>query len=108
MDQVSRRDGRTVLFVSHNLAAIAEMADRTLLLDAGAIAIDGSVPDALSTYLSRGARETRYVRPPDSQCETPHIAQIEVLTSDVNGVHRFGEALEIKFWISHQIPMANG
>jgi homopolymeric O-antigen transport system ATP-binding protein len=108
MDEVSRRDGRTVLFVSHNLAAIAEMADRTLLLDAGAIAIDGSVSDALSTYLSRGARETRYIRPPDSQCKTPHIAQIEVLTSDVNGVHRFGEALEIKFWISHQSPMANG
>jgi ABC-type polysaccharide/polyol phosphate transport system ATPase subunit len=108
MDEVSRREGRTVLFVSHNLAAIAEMADRVLLLDAGSIAIDGSVTVALSTYLSRGVRKTRYFRPSDSQCESPHIAQIEVLTSDLNGVHRFGEALEIKFWIRHPRPMANG
>src|SRR5271156_1438737 len=34
MNEVSRRDGRTILFVSHNLAAIAQMADRALLLDA--------------------------------------------------------------------------
>jgi ABC-type polysaccharide/polyol phosphate transport system ATPase subunit len=108
MDEVSRRDGRTVLFVSHNLAAIAEMADRALLLHAGSIAIDGSVTEALSTYLSRGAREPRYTRPSDHQCETPHIAQIEVSTSDLNGTHRFGEALEIKFWIRHPIPMVNG
>ncbi len=108
MDEVSRLEGRTVLFVSHNLAAIAEMADRALLLDAGSIAIDGSVTDALSTYLSRGARNTQYIRPTNSRCETPHIGQIEVLTSDLNGVHRFGEVLEIKFWIRHPRPMGNG
>jgi len=108
MDEVSRRDGRTVLFVSHNLAAIAEMTDRALLLHAGSIAVDGSVTEALSTYLSRGARVTRYARPSDNQCEAPHIAQIEVLTSDLNGVHRFGETLEIKFWIRHPSPMVNG
>ena len=107
MDEVSRREGRTVLFVSHNLAAIAEMADRALLLQAGSIAMDGSVTEALSTYLSRGDRKTRYIRPSNSQYETPHIAQIEVLTSDLNGVHRFGEALEIKFWIRHPMPIAN-
>src|SRR5208282_3021523 len=47
MDEVSRREGRTVLFVSHNLAAVAEMADRALLLDAGAIAVDSSVAEAV-------------------------------------------------------------
>jgi lipopolysaccharide transport system ATP-binding protein len=108
MDDVSRREGRTILFVSHNLAAIAQMADRALLLDSGSIAIDGSVTEGLSTYLSRGARKSWYSRPSESQGETPHISKIEVLTSDLNGVHRFGESLEIKFWIRHSRPMANG
>ena len=108
MDEVSRREGRTVLFVSHNLAAVAAMCDRVLLLDEGALAIDGSVTDALSIYLSQGTRRTQYIRPPDSRCETPHISQIEILTSDPNGVQRFGEALTIKFWIRHPTPMANG
>jgi ABC-type polysaccharide/polyol phosphate transport system ATPase subunit len=60
IDEVSRREGRTVLFVSHNLASIAELADRALLLQAGSIATDGSVTQALSMYLSRGARKPRY------------------------------------------------
>ena len=41
IDEVSRLEGRMVLLVSHNMAAIAEMADRALLLDAGSVAVDG-------------------------------------------------------------------
>ena len=108
MDEVSRQEGRTVLFVSHNLAAVAEMADRALLLDAGAVAVDSCVADAVSTYLSKGAREATYIRPLDRQISSPHIARVEILTSDPNAVHRFGEPLEIKFWIRHPRPMLHG
>src|ERR1700676_1985169 len=45
--EVSRQEGRTVLFVSHNLAAIAELTDRALLLNFGPVALDGSVTIAL-------------------------------------------------------------
>ena len=38
----------------------------------------------------------------------PNIKRIEVFTSDRNGVHRFGEPLEIKFWIRHDEPMSRG
>lgn len=108
MDAVSRHEGRTVLFVSHNLAAVAEMADRALLLDAGAVAVDGSVAEAVSTYLSRGARKAIYTRPLNPRLSSPHIARIEISTSDANAVHRFGEPLEIKFWIRHSQPMMHG
>jgi lipopolysaccharide transport system ATP-binding protein len=108
IDQVSRQEGRTVLLVSHNMAAIAEMANRALLLDAGSIVIDGSVDEAVSTYLANGVRKPTYIRPSDPQISSPHIAQVEVLTSDPNAVHRFGEPLEVKFWIRHPVPMQHG
>jgi lipopolysaccharide transport system ATP-binding protein len=108
IDQVSRQEGRTVLLVSHNLAAVAEMANRALLLDAGSIAVDGSVEEAVSTYLSRGARRAIYTRPLDRRVSSPHLARVDVLTSDPNAVHRFGEPLEIKFWIRHPVPMIRG
>jgi len=108
IDEVARHEGRTVLFVSHNLAAIAEMADRALLIDAGSVAVDSSVADAISTYLSRGTREAAYISPSDRQVSSPHIARIEVSTSESNAIHHFGKPLEIKFWIQHPQPMIHG
>jgi lipopolysaccharide transport system ATP-binding protein len=108
IDEVSRQQGRTVLLVSHNLAAVAEMAGRALLLDAGSVAVDGSVAEAVSTYLARGARKATYVRSLEARISSPHIARAEISTSEPNAVHRFGEPLEIKFWIRHQVPMKHG
>jgi lipopolysaccharide transport system ATP-binding protein len=108
IDEVSRQEGRTVLLVSHNMAAIAELADRALLLDAGSVVVDGSVAEAVSTYLLRGARKATYIRPLNPRVSSPHIARAEILTSDPNAVHRFGEPLEIRFWICHPVPMIHG
>jgi lipopolysaccharide transport system ATP-binding protein len=108
IDEVSRQEGRTVLLVSHNMAAIAEMANRALLLDAGAIVIDGSVARVVSSYIARGARRAVYIRPLEPHTSVPHIARVEVNTSDPNAIQRFGEPLEIKFWIRHFYPMTHG
>jgi lipopolysaccharide transport system ATP-binding protein len=107
MDEVSRREGRTVLMVSHNQAAISQLADRALLLDSGRVALDGSVSDVLSTY-TKAAMAPIYVRPPEKYSRTPHLKRVEVLSSDPAGVHRFGEPLEIKFFIRHDEPMSRG
>jgi lipopolysaccharide transport system ATP-binding protein len=101
MHDVASKEGRTVLLVSHNLAAINEMADRALLLDSGRVTVDGSVSDALSAYLSKGTTAPLYIRPPETPCHAPHVRRIEVFTSDANGLHRFAEPLEIKFWVRH-------
>src|SRR5215472_11964533 len=106
MHDVASKEGRTVLLVSHNLAAISEMAHRALLLDSGCVAIDGTVSQGISTYLSKGATAPIYVRPPEKRCSAPHIRKMEVFTSDSNGVHLFGKPLEVKVWIRHDKPMS--
>jgi lipopolysaccharide transport system ATP-binding protein len=108
MGEVSRQEGRTVLFVSHNLAAIAELTDRALLLNSGSVVVDGSVASALSAYMSAGTKKPGYIRPYDPKVSSPHVARVEVFTSDPNAVHRFGEPLLIRFWIRHPLPMKNG
>ena len=72
MHDVASTEGRTVLLVSHNLAAINEMADRALLLDSGRVVVDGSVSDAVSTYLSKGATAPIYIRPPEKPCRAQY------------------------------------
>jgi lipopolysaccharide transport system ATP-binding protein len=49
MHEVSR-GGRTVLFVSHNMAAINALTQRTLVLNAGQVVFDGATPDAIRHY----------------------------------------------------------
>jgi ABC-type polysaccharide/polyol phosphate transport system ATPase subunit len=108
MHDVASKEGRTVLLVSHNLAAISEMANRVLLLDAGRVLIDGTVPEGISTYLSKGAATPIYVRSREKRCSIPHIRKMKVCTSNPNGVHLFGERLEVTVWIRHEKPMSRG
>lgn len=48
------QQGRTVLFVSHNMPAITRLCPRTILLDAGRIIDDGPSSQVVGTYLSSG------------------------------------------------------
>jgi len=46
--------GRTVLFVSHNLAALKALCSRAVWLDAGRVAADGPAASVVDTYLDAG------------------------------------------------------
>jgi lipopolysaccharide transport system ATP-binding protein len=50
MDQV-RRSGRTVLFVSHNMATVENLCSRTIVLQEGKVAFIGPSKDAVKFYL---------------------------------------------------------
>ena len=51
MREVSNQDGRTVLFVSHNLTAVESLCSRALLLQSGGLAVDGTVAEAVRCHL---------------------------------------------------------
>jgi lipopolysaccharide transport system ATP-binding protein len=53
MQRVSQRDGRTVLFVSHDMAAIEALCNRCILIDQGRLAHYGSAAETVSEYLRR-------------------------------------------------------
>ena len=50
MGEVSKGDGRTVLFVSHNLSSINTLCDRGILLSAGHLVYDGEIKQVISRY----------------------------------------------------------
>lgn len=53
MKDVSR-NGRTILFVSHNLTAIRSLCTRAILMEQGKLTYSGSTVDTIATYLGRG------------------------------------------------------
>lgn len=108
MQDVATRQGRTVLFVSHNLAAIGAMSTRAILLMNGRVQLDGPVARTVSAYLSSGAKSAIYQRRMVEEPRKPHVRRAEVVTSGGNGVHEFAAPLEARFWIAHQEPLLKG
>lgn len=53
MKDVSQGNGRTVLFVSHNMAAIKSLCSRGVVLNNGMVAFDGDTQPAVDHYLER-------------------------------------------------------
>ena len=47
-------EGRTILFVSHNMPAVTRMCHRVLMVEQGQIIMDGTPHDVVSTYLRSG------------------------------------------------------
>ena len=52
MKNVSDIEGRTVLYVSHNMSTIRQLCDRCIVLDHGKIKYDGDVDNAINIYLN--------------------------------------------------------
>jgi lipopolysaccharide transport system ATP-binding protein len=57
MQDVSKGEGRTVLFVSHNMGSIRQLCTRGVVLDKGLVAFDGNVNDAIGLYMRDKSQE---------------------------------------------------
>lgn len=53
MQDVSRGEGRTVLFVSHNMASIGLLCKHCILLENGMLSKMGDTPDIINAYISQ-------------------------------------------------------
>jgi lipopolysaccharide transport system ATP-binding protein len=58
MQDVSEREGRTVLFVSHNMSAMRALCQRALIMEVGQITRQGTVEDMVHHYLQAVSRPT--------------------------------------------------
>ncbi len=50
MNDVSRKEGRTILYVSHNMNTIRQLCDRVVVLNHGKVVFDGGVEEGISVY----------------------------------------------------------
>lgn len=51
MREAAKQDGRTVLYVSHNMNTIRQLCDRCIVLDKGKVVFEGNVEEAVDLYL---------------------------------------------------------
>ena len=51
MSDVAGQEGRTVLYVSHNMSTIRQLCTRCIVLDKGRVIFDGDVEKAIAVYM---------------------------------------------------------
>lgn len=78
------KDGRTVIFVSHNMPAIQSLCNRCLFIEAGRLRMAGSLEDGLEMY-HRSLAES-------SQETSANSGEIGITTLTVNGT--VGKAID--------------
>jgi lipopolysaccharide transport system ATP-binding protein len=90
------QQGRTVLFVSHNMPAITRLCPRTILLDAGRVIGDGQSSQVVGAYLSSGLGTTAVRVWPDLNTapgnDIVRLCAVRVCTED----RVFSDALDIR------------
>jgi lipopolysaccharide transport system ATP-binding protein len=58
MQDISKTQGRTVLFVSHNMAAVKSLCTKGIVLEHGGITFSGSSDDAINYYLENSYKKS--------------------------------------------------
>jgi lipopolysaccharide transport system ATP-binding protein len=69
MKDVSDREGRTVLFVSHNMAAVKQLCNRGVMLSEGTISHSNDIDSLLDSYLVNSNTDARYLAVADEKKE---------------------------------------
>jgi lipopolysaccharide transport system ATP-binding protein len=110
MDDVSRRDGRTVLFVSHNMGVISKLCPSTVWLDRGSIRQNGKTAAVIREYLSQGALNSDLIVKLD-ELPRQYVEGNELRFTSIEWLCdlplRHGEGVEARIFFEIRAPVSN-
>lgn len=100
MKDVSNQ-GRTVIFVSHNLVAVKSLCQRGILMERGGITFNGTADEAVEHYIKANAAQLNPVVTFDDPTQAPGNEFIKINQVAVNPVNPFitdDVQLDFSFW----------
>ena len=107
MREAANEQGRTVLYVSHNMNTIRQLCQRCIVIDHGNILFDGDTDEAIAIYMKSSENDNRVfydVRDEKrNRCTLIHKLQtVEILNAETNHFY-YGEKFRIRItWYSQK------
>ncbi|SHN31821.1 lipopolysaccharide transport system ATP-binding protein [Cyclobacterium lianum] len=99
MEDVSKREGRTVLFVSHNLAMVRNLCTNGLLLDEGKLESNADVSQILDFYLNNSLQEDSLTYQNFKKCQK----EMYVDKFEMSNFLKTGDGIEFSIEVVNQI-----
>ena len=79
MGDVSKGEGRTVLFVSHDMAAVKNLCTRCIVLEHGKVVFEGGQNESVDFYISNQVKESSFSRKKGKKTnENVYISNIRI------------------------------
>ena len=105
MKEVAAGEGRTVLFVSHNMQAVSTLTARSILLKGGRVHAAGPTSEVIARYLQEGGStpDMKYSAAADAQ--SPRIVGVEVRTSEPANVQMNGKPMQVVIDVNTPVPI---
>jgi lipopolysaccharide transport system ATP-binding protein len=85
MQDISKGEGRTVLFVSHNMTTVQKLCSRLLILENGNVVFEGNTEQGILKYLRKENLSSNSYENIDFYSEGLNVKSIEIEGSDVSG-----------------------
>ena len=102
MKDVSATEGRTVLFVSHNMAAVKSLCTKAIVLENGTIDYSGDVTSSITKYLNNNKAKTSFKK---NITDSKEKKKIDVLKFNV--VPLTGEIINISSGFQFNLVFEN-
>lgn len=93
MQDISQNDGRTVIFVSHNVSAIQSLCSKSIVLSSGKMDFIGDCRKGIDLYM--GSAKSEKVIFPLTNADA-QILSAEIISPKVNGLYAIEEVLQVQ------------
>lgn len=110
MRRSADEEGKTILYVSHNMDTIRRLCERCVVLDHGKVVFDGDVEEAIAIYMNSNIEEN----PVDISLEGKDINLLEdvrmehlLLRDKVTPVYSSDEGLNLLLTVKTSKPISN-
>ena len=108
MNEVSTKEGRTVLFVSHQMGTIAQLCNITMVLNSGELKYIGNTDKAIEYYSENNAGKVEVLQ---KEIVNPDICQFTSVyssDSDKNHKHEYRHNEAISLFTGMYLPKTPG
>lgn len=100
MNEVSKSEGRTILYVSHNMNTVRQLCNRCIVLDHGKIVFDGAVDEGIARYIKTNDEVSTHFdldeaeRPYSRMGVETRVFSLDFLKGRIQ--YKYNESIELK------------
>jgi lipopolysaccharide transport system ATP-binding protein len=101
MNDVSKGEGRTVLFVSHNMAAIQNLCVKGMLFENGLLRDSGNIEHVVDSYIVLNSKDINSIYVPDTSLLL-EVLDVKMLNFNQNTISKLISGQYVEFVIDYQ------